>query len=353
MPEEVVQEVADHVREKLGSQLQEGWPGLKRPVFIVDGSSLQLPHEPALVKAYPAGSNQHGENHWPVMKVVVFHDAVTGLAQLPIQGPMYGSEAVSEQELAREGLSRLPADAVILADGNFGIFDFSYQVVESGRGLVVRLTKERALRILRCQPLGAGAERAVVWSPSVWDRKAHPELPESAELKGRIVVVAHPARSGERMYLFTTLDLPAREIADLYALRWNVETDLRSLKKTVALQRLSGRSVATVRKELAMAVTAYNLVRAVMWSAAARAGLKPRQLSFSGVYGVVQAVLPHLAMADSESWLDYWIERMLAHAAKFKLPQRSRRRSFPRHVWGQGAKFPAPRRGNSLPEESK
>jgi hypothetical protein len=346
-------EVAEQVWEQLRGQVQEGRPGLGRPIFVIDGSSLQLPHESELVEAFPPGGNQHGENHWPVMKVVVFHDVFSGLALRPSWGPMYGDGAVSEQALAEEALGRLPANAVVLADGNFGIFAFAHAVAASGRGLVVRLTKERAFRILGAKPLGSLTEIAVVWEPSRWDRQAHPQLPAAAKLSGRIIVFQHPLRPGERVYLFANLEVAAEEVVTIYQLRWSVETDLRSLKRTVAIHRLSGQSVDLIEKELVLAVTAYNLVRAVMCVAARRAGVTPRQLSFSSVYAVVQAILPHLAKADKDSELDYWLERMLSDAARFKIPKRSRVRSFPRQVWGQGGRFPHRKRAVSAKEQSQ
>src|SRR3974390_3582231 len=103
-------------------QLQQDWPGLGRPVCVIDGSSLQLAHRPELVEAFPPGHNQHGENHWPILKIVVYHDAFSGLAWQPSWGPMYGAQAVSEQSLAKAALEPLPANAVVIVDGNFGIF---------------------------------------------------------------------------------------------------------------------------------------------------------------------------------------------------------------------------------------
>jgi len=134
------------------------------------------------------------------------------------------------------------------------------------------------------------------------------------------------------------------EIFSLYKLRWNVETDLRSLKHTVGLQQLSGKSVATVEKELLLAMAAYNLVRAVMCLAARRANLTPRQLSFSFVRTVVEAALPSLESAASEAEYQQRLDRMVRYAAQGKLPQRPRARSYPREVWGRGGHFPAPRR---------
>ena len=66
-------------------------------------------------------------------------------------------------------------------------------------------------------------------------------------------------------------------------MRWNVETDLRSLKRTVGLHQLNCKSPDVVENELLLAIAAYNPVRAVMCLAARRAHITPRQLSFSFV----------------------------------------------------------------------
>jgi hypothetical protein len=323
--------------------MQEGWKGLKRPVLVVDGSTLPLPHSAGLVKAFPPGSNQHGENHWPVMQIVVFHDVYSGLALRPSWGPMYGDGAVSEQALAEQALGRVPADGVVLGDGNFGIFSFAYRVQQSQRGSILRLTQARARKILGSE-LSAGTDRKVVWQMSRWDRAAHPELPEGSTVEGRLIVCGNPSRRGELLYLFTTLDLPAEEILEIYGLRWNVETDLRSLKRTVGLQQISSKSMEMVEKELLLAIAAYNLVRAVMCLAARRANLTPRQLSFSFVQTVVEAALPGLDNAANEEEYQKRMDRLLRFAAQGKLPPRSRGRSYPRAVWGRGGHFPRRRR---------
>jgi hypothetical protein len=339
LPVRIVREVTERMVTGLREEMQEGWKGLRRPVFVIDGSSLRLPHTMELVKAYSPGRNRHGENHWPVLRIVVFHDVFSGLALPPSWGPMYGDQPVSEQALAETALEKLPAEAVVLGDGNFGIFAFAYATHQSRRPLIVRLTQSRAQKILGCA-VRAGEDRNVVWQASRWDRKAHPQLPEGASLKGRVIVLPDPSSHGELWYLFTTLDLAAEEIAGIYKLRWNVETDLRSLKRTVGLHQLSAKSVDMVEKELLLAVAAYNLVRAVMCMAARRAHLTPRQLSFSFVQAVVEAALPGLDHAATEEEYQRRMDRMLRYAAQGKLPRRSRDRSYPREVWGRGAHFP-------------
>jgi hypothetical protein len=77
-------------------------------------------------------------------------------------------------------------------------------------------------------------------------------------------------------------------VVALYGQRWHIETDLRSLKQTMRLNRLSVQSVDMMEKELLAAVLAYNLVRAIMCLAAQTAGIHSRQLSFTYAYNIVQ-----------------------------------------------------------------
>src|SRR5580658_4507017 len=133
MPTLVASGVCDQIFEQLQAQMREQLPDVPRPVFVMDGTTLRLAHERGLVKAFPPGHNQHGDNHWPTMLLVAFHDAHTGLATRPSWGPMYGKQAVSEQQLAGQALQRLPGDAIVVADANFGIFAMAYTLQQSQR----------------------------------------------------------------------------------------------------------------------------------------------------------------------------------------------------------------------------
>lgn len=305
---------------------------------MIDGSTLQLEHEEELVAAYPPARNQYGISHWPVLQILVLHDTYRGLALQPSWGPMYGPAAVGEQKLAEEAMGRLPADAVLIGDGNFGIFVVCYAADQQRHGVVMRLTAARARKLdaARLQP---GTDQAVVWRPSRWERRQHPELPPTAAVAGRLLVYALSGARESQLYLFTTLELPPEEVLHLYGRRWNVETDLRSLKQTVQLDRLTAKSQDMMEKELLLGFTAYNLVRAVMALAAQKAGLAPRDLSFSRVLGLVRAFLPALADDHPRQQQDREFQRLLHYAATCKLPKRSGRRSYPRLVWGRGYRF--------------
>ena len=254
---------------------------------------------------------------------------------------MYGPDAVSEQRLAEEALDRLPPDAVVIADGGFGIFAFAYVVAQTQRPLLFRLTAARGGKVLEGTPLRPGRRRKTLWQPSYWDRRKHPELPRQCPIQGWVVACRNPSRPDEVLYFFTTLDLKPARILALYKLRWNIETDLRSLKRTVGLHELAGRTPDMVEKELFLAVSAYNLVRATIYRAARRAGLNPRDYSFSAAQDAVMAAWNDLSAATTERARRRELERLLDAVDQTRLPKRVRKRSYPRQVWGRGGQFPS------------
>src|ERR1022692_3962528 len=137
LPKAVAEMAADQVVEYLLAEHPEALPGLGRQAFLLDGSSLDLPHTEELLKVYPPGSNRHGEAHWPVMRVVVAHDLVSGIALRPAWGPMYGEQAVSEQALAESILDRFPEGSVMVDDRNFGVFSVVWYADQKKHPFVV------------------------------------------------------------------------------------------------------------------------------------------------------------------------------------------------------------------------
>lgn len=340
LPLEVVETVCDEIFAHLTKPAEsKGWLD---SLFLLDGSSMRLPHTASLVEAYPPGSNGHGEAHWPVIRVVVAHHLGSGLATRPCWGPMYGPQAVSEQGLAEQIMKRLPAGAALLGDCNFAVFSVAWAAQSQGHTVLFRLTEARAGKIARPFLPPANSERRVEWRPSRDDRRAHPDLPAEAVVRGRVIVAQVKGEDGKliKLHLFTTREEPREELVELYRRRWDIELDIRSLKQTLRMHSLSSKTPEMVEKELLLAIAGYNLVRSVQMAAAEKANLEPRRLSFSRVQAVVMTALPRLAtLTDAAEWEAHY-QQVLRWAAQGKLPNRTRRRSYPRAVWGKGATFP-------------
>ena len=335
LPKLLCRQVSEEIVERLRQVLGQEEPG-QRDVFVLDGSSLELEYCSELVRCYPPAHNQHGRSHWPVVRIVVAHDVNTGMAQSPCWGPMYGDEAVSEQELAEQAMDSLPAQSVVVGDRNFGIFSIAYAAQQRGLRVLLRLTQVRA-RKLAGTAISQPGERRLSWRASRWDSGKQRRLPRAAALEGRLVAArVGRGKSKQWLYLFTTLDLPAEEILQLYARRWNIETDLRALKRTVRLHHISAQSPDMMEKEILLAVSAYNLVRAVICMAARRSRIDPRQLSFTQVLTVIDHAWPKLIAAPTQLQHDQEFLRVLTMAAQCTLPKRAKHRSYLRLTWRRG-----------------
>lgn len=341
LPQLLVEQSCDHIFEQLVTKMDPA--GKARRAFVFDGSTMRTAHTPALCAAYPPGSNQYGEGHWPMVRVLVAHDVDTGLAMRPQWGPMYGPDAVSEQGLLEQAMDQLPSGSTVMGDANFGVFSVAYTATQRQHPVLLRLTAERA-RSLAGEPLRDGIERTLVWKPSVADRKSHPDLPADACISGRLLVrQVQPDNSAAPflLALFTTLPSPQPELLDLYGQRWAIETDLRTLKSSLCLEQLTCLTADMVAKEIETAIAAYNLVRAMIVFAAQQSGIPPRGYSFTKVRHIVEAFAFDLAHAENPQAAKRIFDQMMIYIQQAKLPRRKRKRpSYPRTVWARRGDFP-------------
>lgn len=348
LPKLLVSRTMDELIERLRQRLLESEPGLPQRAYLLDGSCVQLEHEPELVRAFPPASNQHRKSHWPVLRMVVLHDLETGLAERPYWGPLNGKHAVSEQALAVLAMAHVPAGSVIVGDRNFGIFAIAYHAQQAGLRSVVRLTAVRA-KSLMGGPISRPGDYPACWRSSRWDgnHKGKQRLrcwPDDASVEGRLIAWrVGRGKSKQWLFLFTTTSLPAEEVVALYGRRWQIETDLRSLKHTIQLQHICAHSNDMMEKELVVAVMAYNLVRAVMFQAAKRAQIDPRQLSFTYACTIVLDCYPDVLATRGAKQQQQKIDWMIDLVARCRLPNRTKRRSFMRAVWPRGYRFPSRR----------
>ena len=340
----VVQKASDRICTQLMAEMDDQHALASTPrAFVLDGCAIRLPHNPALCRSYPVGHNQHGEMHFPVIRVLVAHDLHTGLAMRPEFGPMHGPQAVSEQQLLESALPRLPHGSVLVGDANFGVFSVAYAGAQSGNPVLLRLTAARAQHLVS-EDLQSGIDYPLQWKPSRWDRKSHPSLPVDACVSGRMIVRRVQPDNGAKpflLYLFTTMESTSDEALSLYAKRWSIETDIRTLKATLKLDQLTCSTPDMVAKEIHMGIAAYNLVRAFICLASRQSGIPPRGYSFTSVRRIVEVFTLKIAEAPTPEAAKQAFEQMMNYVHQAKLPHRSRKRpSYPRHVWRPPNTYP-------------
>mgnify|MGYP003946894323 CR=1 FL=1 len=328
---EVTDDVAHHIFSSLMKTVPPSIAG--RRAFLLDGTTLSLAPTPALKKAFPPAPNQHGKGVWPIAHLLVAHELESGCALLPEVGPKFGPEARSEPQLTHALLGRLPANSIVIADRNFGIFSVAFAAKQAGHDALLRMTKQRFLALQRrARPVPSNDPNhpcwKLAWKPSKKDRQSNPDLPADAQLD----VLLYEVRISDTLTLFllTTWPCDAHDVARIYGKRLDVETDIRDVKVLLKTEQLSAKSVSMLRKELAVSIITYNLVVQVRRLAAHRAGVVPRRISFSGTWSAVRVILLSPSQWTADDWLQKF-ELAIRSASQRLIPHRPGR-SYPRRA---------------------
>jgi hypothetical protein len=284
--------------------MQETSLWLGRRVFVADGTSATAPDERALQDLWPQPSAQKIGCGFPVIKLLGVLDLITGMiVQLTLM-------SLHAHEMNQPGglVGMLKAGDVLLADRGFCSFMNVARLLKSSVDAVFRMhqkqivnfTPNRPHRQKGRRPKGRGIptsryvrrlgheDQIVEWARPErpdWMSEAEyglmPEWMAVRELRYRIVKRGRRTRV---VVIATTLLDPAiyskQEIAKLYGMRWEIETNFRHLKSTMNMDQLKCQTVDGVIRELMVFILVYNLIRVAMVAAAERQGVDTSRISF-------------------------------------------------------------------------
>jgi hypothetical protein len=275
---------------------------LGRRVMLADATSASAPDTLPLQGRWPQPSVQQRGCGFPVLKLLGALDLATGMI-LHLTIMSLGSHEMSQLSGLHAALQR---GDVLLADRGLCSFVHlallsvfpSDAVFRMHQKTIVDFTEARPHRRRKDQKRAKRGKRGIPTSRFVrklghedqiveWIKPtAKPKWIDALlyaglaptvlvrELRYRITVRGRRTRV---VTIATTLldpmRYPKRRIAELYGLRWQVETDFRHLKQTMGMDRLKCKRVDGVLKELMIFVLVYNLVRAAMALSAARQGV--------------------------------------------------------------------------------
>jgi hypothetical protein len=348
MPLELLSEALAHLRQGLLKLVGLVPAPRKRPGpaertrQILDGSTLAVLVTPRLAVAYPPARNQSGKSDWSLMRIVVGFCARSGAVLSALEGAMQRSE----QSMAWTLIETAAAFTLWIGDRNFGVWSVVAQAVRYRQDVLVRLTRARAAKLARGQPLHSGEDRLIQWSPSRSDQV--PPGTARLALSGRLIYV-RLQKNGKwiDLWLFTTLDAtdyPVELLVRWYGQRWQAELHFRSVKTQMKLAELDVCTPQMARKEFYAGLLAYSLVRAVMWGAGQRLEGSLQALSFSQARRVL--------LERFQTWgrgvmgRDDWSRQLLEEVALQTLPKRRKERpSEVRRVRHRRLKYP-PLRGS-------
>jgi Transposase DDE domain len=323
LPREVLERLQQAVTEALDAVTEarpsELWHGHR--VFLLDGTGFSMPDTPELQAHFGQPAGQAEGCGFPVAHLMVRFDALRGyllqtevlpldshdLAGVPALHAALEEEDVVVGDRAFASYAHL---ALCQRRGVHGVFRaHQKQIVD------FRPYRKMAQKGDQGKPhsrwlkrLGKHDQLVEYFKPKDSDRPAWMTAEQYAQLPASIVVrevrytIHEPGRRTRVVTLVTTLLDPerysAKELARLFGLRWQVETNLKHLKQTLGMDVLRCTTVEGVLKELTLFVLVYNLVRRVMCEAARRQDVVPDRISFIDAWRWLRHARPGDVLPD-------------------------------------------------------
>ena len=294
LPKEMVSTLACHVGQWVTAHAPEAWHWRGRRIRLVDGTTVVMPDTPANQAAYPQPRSQQPGLGFPLCRLVGVVCLGSGVVLNAAIGRCQGKGG-DEQTLLRSILDTLERGDLLLGDAFYATYFLLCTLCERGVDAVFEQhgSRQRTTDFRRGQRLGARDHLLVLHKPVIkpdWmTQAAYERAPES-------ITVRELRTAGKT--LVTTLLCPKQTdkaaLKALYQSRWHVELDLRSIKTTLGMERLSCQTPAMAIKEIWVYLLAYNLIRLMMAQAALLAHRLPRQLS-SPFHKLAHVFIDHAA----------------------------------------------------------
>lgn len=278
-----------------------------RRVHLADATTVTTPDTPPLQDLWPQPSTQRVGCGFPMIKLLGLLDLATGIV---LHLTMMCLHCHEMSQLAGMHAVLRPGD-VLLGDRGFCSFTHLFSLVQMRVDAVFRMHQRQIVDFTphrRARPKGRGRrgykrdvpsshfvrklgheDQIVQWikprnRPTWMSVAQYAMLPATLLVREIAYHIVEPGRRVRRVVIATTLldatRYPKQQIARLYGLRWQVETNFRHLKQTMRMDQLKCHSADGVMKELLIYVLVYNLVRSAMALAATRQGVTVDRISF-------------------------------------------------------------------------
>lgn len=320
------------------------WRGLA--LYGADGTTLRVA-DTAENREYFGGpdAGPRGPGAYPMVRLV----ALMALRSHLLVSAAFGAYGNGETSYTHDLWSSVPDDSLTIVDKGFFGANILLPLHLSGqnRHWLTRAKAKTKWRVVRrLSPNDYLVEMDV--SPEA--RRANPSLPATWQAR----VIDYQFKGFKPSMLLTSLvdanQYPAAELIARYHERWELELGYDEIK-TEMLNReecLRSKSPASVTQEIWGILIAYNLVRLEMEQTANEIGVEPIRISFTAALAFVTNDFLVLA-GTSPGAIPGHLRDLRDKIARYVLPPRRPRRSYPRAVKIKMSGFPRNRR---LPKAS-
>jgi hypothetical protein len=344
LPEEVISNL---VRES-GKQMEENlpkdwlWNNLHH-LKLIDGSTISMPDTRENQAIYPQPDSQKEGVGFPIARIVTVISCATGAVLDLAVGPYSGKET-GEHALLRQLMHAFKKGDVVLGDCYYASFFLIAMLAKIGVNVIFPMHAARNCDFRVGKRLGK-KDHMVEWlkpaKPDWMDQETYDNMPSRLSIREVAIKSTRKGYRAKSRIIVTTFLDPAyvsrNDLGLLYSYRWWVELDLRSIKETLQMDILRGKTPEMVRKEIWVHLLAYNMIRKTMAQAACLHNKKPRELSFKLALHVIKSFRESGIFSESNekiygALLKAIVQKKVGNRPGRQEPRRVKRRpkAFPR-----------------------
>lgn len=328
LPLDVLDDIHDHLTERLQTRLTHSELWHNRHVRVVDGTSLSMPDTEANQARWPQTKSQKPGCGFPTMNLV----GVFCLHSGALMQAAYADRRTHETKLFRQLWDTLGSGDLVLADRGFCSYGTLAGLRSQGVDSLMRLPEKKIRVAIGSQlPKKPNFDVIVTWQrPAQCPPGLSPEdfslLPESMEIRVIRYTIAKPGFRTQSVTVVTTLLDPAissEDIAELYFRRWGVELRFREMKIHLNMDILRCKTPHMIEREVRMHLIAYNLVRCLMQKAALTHAVDLGRVSFKGALDTLRQFANSVSGAENKPrTVSALVDEMLLAIARDLVPLR-------------------------------
>jgi hypothetical protein len=287
------------------------WHGLR--LIAADKTTLALPESPSLFKRFGAHKGQQGLG--PI--AVEFCCLFDLISRAPLRF-VFDKVCTSEHKLIVKLIRALKKGDLLLIDSGFYYCATFIKILRRKAHFLIPAKANNRPKVLRT--LGQSDYLC--------------QIKDSHDHKTLIVRVLFVYRKGFRRRRLVTslLDpilFPASELANLYHMRWDIETFYRDFKHTMQATSWHCRTPTTFHQELLVHMIVVCLIRIAMLEASQLANVSVSQLSFARALTETRLFLQILLSTGKKNrWASIWTA-FVTCCAKYRVKIKPNRQ-FPR-----------------------
>jgi hypothetical protein len=336
LPLEPIIQAVKKVGMRLHQQIPKVWQWKGYRVVLLDGTTVLMPDTADNQKDFPQQTHQKPGLGFPIARMVGLISLTAGTL-LDFRLSPYQGKGSGETSLFAQLMSSLNPGDLLLADRYYCTFAIIALLQAKGIPVLMQNHAQKKTDFRRGKRLGQ-RDHWIDWQKPkrkpVWlSEQEYAELPQEIRVR--------EFSAAGRIFISTLMaDKPhhKQDLATLYLERWKIELDFRTLKTHMGMEMLRCKTAEMVKKEIAVNLLAYNLIRGNMAQAAILGDKLPRQISFRSAVQFISEITSDLLSLTGKTLQNILLE-MLKAIASVSIGRQKRKRQ-PRAVKRRPKAYP-------------